>query len=257
MANGDDALAAGMDILSGEDDRRNGWDEINKSRDYIATRIADAFLAVQNWAIGLFLPKSDAAAPGTVAAGKLVRYDGNTRIATSFPTLPAHAANKSYVDNAIASATPPTQLTDGGTFLRADGKNLGTTGDLFASGTAILSGATPAISGYTIAYIDGDGRVAKGASSESYKKHISNIDPASLGDIWPDLKRYQMRTGDGSWKYGYIAERLAESEDLAPFVVYADLGTGPIPDSIDFIALLIAQNAQLHQRLQALEARDA
>ncbi|WP_161594084.1 SGNH/GDSL hydrolase family protein [Microbacterium sp. RG1] len=36
MANGDDALAAGMDIVRSTDDRRQGYDEDNKTRDYIA-----------------------------------------------------------------------------------------------------------------------------------------------------------------------------------------------------------------------------
>lgn len=38
MANGDDAAAAGMAVLNGTEDRRNGWDQINLTRDYIAQR---------------------------------------------------------------------------------------------------------------------------------------------------------------------------------------------------------------------------
>ena len=120
------------------------------------------------------------------------------------------------------------------------------------TGHLLLPNATPATAGYVAAYINGDGRVSKGASSERFKKLISRIVPASLGNIFPALHRFQMRTGDGSWRYGYIAERLAESDDLRPFVVFDADGR---PESIDFIALLIAQNAQLHDRVQALEAR--
>lgn len=36
MANGDAAAAAGMDIVPGTAPVRNGYDEINKSRDYVA-----------------------------------------------------------------------------------------------------------------------------------------------------------------------------------------------------------------------------
>lgn len=36
MANGDAAAQAGMDLVSGIESRRDGWDEINKTRDYIA-----------------------------------------------------------------------------------------------------------------------------------------------------------------------------------------------------------------------------
>jgi len=36
MATGDDATAAGYDLVSGTDDRRDGWIEDNKTRDYLA-----------------------------------------------------------------------------------------------------------------------------------------------------------------------------------------------------------------------------
>src|SRR3546814_7862193 len=36
MALGDGAISAGMDIVDPEEDRRNGADEITKTRDYIA-----------------------------------------------------------------------------------------------------------------------------------------------------------------------------------------------------------------------------
>ncbi len=113
------------------------------------------------------------------------------------------------------------------------------------------------MSGYTIAYIDGDGQVSKGASSERYKEDIQPLDPAALGDIWPVLHSYRMAGGDGSARIGYIAERLAENppDTAPPFVVYADINGETLPDSIDFIGLLIAQNAQLHQALDLLAQR--
>lgn len=36
MANGDDAIDAGMPVVLGTEDRRDGYDEINLSRDFIA-----------------------------------------------------------------------------------------------------------------------------------------------------------------------------------------------------------------------------
>jgi hypothetical protein len=38
MANGDAAAAAGMDVVPATADRRQGYDEINKTRDYLADR---------------------------------------------------------------------------------------------------------------------------------------------------------------------------------------------------------------------------
>ncbi|MFN3948008.1 hypothetical protein [Microbacterium sp.] len=46
MANGEQAVSAGMDVVLGTDDRRQGYDEDNKTRDYIATR------AVRNYNAG-------------------------------------------------------------------------------------------------------------------------------------------------------------------------------------------------------------
>lgn len=264
---GTEALAAGMDVMDGTEDRRNGWLAINKARDYIVSFIADLWpLTVARGGTGAnnaATARTNLGIPGIAAensaeAGKLPIYNSTGQLTSFPPALGAHVATKAYVDG----QTPPQQLTDGGTFLRADGKNLGTTGDLFASGSAILYGASAATSGWTQAYIDGNGRVSKGASSERYKKYISTIDAEVLGDVWPDLVRYQMRGGDGSWRYGYIAERLAEHADQQPFVVYkfepneaGEYVPTDQPDSIDFISLLMVQNAQLHARLSALEAR--
>lgn len=260
MANGDDALAAGMDILNGNEDRREGYDEINKTRDYIAQRTS-AVTPIEKGGTGATTAETARAAlgipeiapPNSAEAGELPIYNANGQLTTANPTLGGHAASKQYADSVAASAAASArQFNDDGLTYSVTGRHLRVSGNILSTtGTFYAEGASPATSGWTIAYIDGDGRLAKGASSERYKKYISEIDPADLGDIWPDLVRYQMRNGDGAWKYGYIAERLAESEDLAPFVVYADLGTGPIPDSIDFIALLMAQTAQLHAELLA------
>lgn len=46
MPNGDAAAAAGMDVVSGTADRRNGYDEDNKTRDYIAQYASRAGLDI-------------------------------------------------------------------------------------------------------------------------------------------------------------------------------------------------------------------
>lgn len=269
MAIGDDAENAGMDTLTGEELANTLATEINKSRDYIAERTSDvtpiekggtgadnAAAARSNLGVVLTGTSAD-------AAGKVPIYSADGQLATASPTSSGHAASKGYVDGAIPSTAGLVSLT----YLN----------DRIGPGASvpIYSAGGLATSGYTAAYINGDGRISRGASSERYKKFISEIDPGSLGDVWPSLVRYQMRQGDGSWKYGYIAERLDESDDLRPFVVYLtetihdeetdayitqlvlDEDGHPMPDSIDFIALLMVQNAQLNARLTALEARDA
>lgn len=147
---------------------------------------------------------------------------------------------------------------------------LGYLNDRIAAGASvpIYSAGGAATSGYTIAYINGDDRISRGASSERFKKYISQVDPEKLGDIFPDLYRFQMKSSsesksDNAWHYGHIAERLAEVPELAPFVIWETEKDGvtlardsfglPVPLSIDFIALLLAQNAQINQRLKKLE----
>ncbi|WP_282845859.1 hypothetical protein [Microbacterium oxydans] len=240
------AAADGMTVLDGTEERRTGWLAINKTRDYIVSKCAAALTAAKNYT--------------------------DTKVAAISLTWAAISGKPSTFP---PSAHTHTSLDNGGMrFGEASGQwatsqTIYTAANMSVGGHVIVPNATPATSGYAVAYINGDGRLAKNASSERYKKYISAIDPASLGDIWPTLSRYQMRHGDGSWKYGYIAERLAEHPDQEPFVVYtydtdADGNTKVTdqPDSIDFIALLMAQTAQLHQavdllaqRLDALEER--
>lgn len=255
MAIGDAAAAAGMPVVDGATTPAKDIDtEINRTRDFLAEGRGSTVGAT---------------------AGKVVKRDAFGRAQFATPSAPADAATKAYVDaidTSWASITgkpasfPPAAHTHQ-TLNATGGRTFGILGDVGGSpgwGTGqnivtfahlFLPASTAATSGYTIAYINSDGRVSRGASSQRYKKYISDIDPSGLGDVFPELVRYQMRNGDGAWKYGHIAERLAEHPDQAPFVVHADVDGEQVPDSIDFIALLLVQTAQLHQRVQQLEAR--
>lgn len=98
MATGDAAAAAGMAVVGGTDDRRNGYVEINKTRDYIAPL------------------KNDLAEATPAATGdRLVRRSPLGKIAGVEPTEPQHLATKGYIDTKIANldlgtvaATPDT-----------------------------------------------------------------------------------------------------------------------------------------------------
>lgn len=242
---GTDALAAGYDILDGTEDRRDGWLAINKTRDYLA--------ALKTWV-------------QTQIAGIQLTWGA---IIDPPATFPPSAHTHQRVENG-----PNWFGWQGSQWGTGDsvsvGTDLGVDGVIYAGSNVRVTGhvfvpaATPATAGYSVAYINEDGRLSRNASAAKYKTNIEPLDPADLGDIWPQLSRYQMRDGDGTWKVGYIADRLAENADQQPFVVYAYAADGNgqnVPtdevESIDFIALLIAQNAQLHQRLAALEARGA
>ncbi len=276
---GADALDAGMSTLDGTEDRRDGWLSINKTRDYIATKTAELKARSLNvWPTnrggtgsanlyGVTLPTDENGLLVVRPDGALARGSGALAQAYIPSGIPASKITGIPVPDLSSRVAKTGDVMTG---------NLGMDG-----GHILVPAAYAATSSYAVAYINGDGRLSKGASSERYKKYISEIDPASLGDIFPTLHRFQMRSGDvGDWKYGYIAERLHEHPEQETCVVYqtttthddetgewstvlaTDAAGNPVPDSIDFIGLLLAQNAQLHQvidlleqRVEALEAR--
>lgn len=245
---GDDAVAAGIILVPGTAPANEIDEWINRLADELARRTM-AIMSIAKGGTGQTTVAGARAALEVVTkvgAGDIrILNIGGGRIQFEIPgyadpTTLAHVADVNYVaETADAALARANRMVD-------------KAGDLM-TGHLWLPNATPATSGYVAAYINGDGRVSKGASSERFKKFISRILPTSLGNIWPELHRFQMRTGDGTWKYGYIAERLAESDDLRPFVVYDSDGR---PESIDFVALGIAQNAALNERVKALEARE-
>lgn len=255
MAIGDAALGAGMDILTGMEDRRNGWQEINKTRDYLATKTNDV---------------TPVAKGGTGAS--------TAAAARTNLSVPSKAELTDGLAGKAAASHTHSELRSGNMRLGAGSGEWNTAQGLYADsyigtgGSYFTYGATPVTSGYVSAWINSDGRIGKSASSRRFKEHIEAQDPEALGDIWPDLARFQMLGGDGSWKYGYIAEELAAHPDQARFVVYeSEVYAGEdgerhvrpaldehgelIPESIDFFALLMTQNAQLHQQLDLLAQR--
>lgn len=255
MAVGDDALAAGMELVAGTALANTIDTEINLSRDYIAQRTA-AVTPVERGGTGATtaagartklgfpdLGRGDAMPPNAIAVS-----NAQSQLTTGEPTLGGHAAPKGYVDRAVAGVVIPVNPTFG---------TVTVTGNLFVPNSSI------ATAGWTQAYINNDGRLTRGASSERYKEEI--CDAGELGDLFPALQTFRMRGGDGRRVVGYIAERFAERPDLEPFVSYqVDPLTGAavlddtgaeIPEAIDYVQLLLAQVAQLHARVVELEER--
>lgn len=248
---GADALAAGMALVPGTGLASDLDEYINQTRDYIAQRTSTV------------TPINKGGTNATTAAA------ARSNLGITASTVPASGGDT--VQQALDAKLTRTAAQYNSDFasrdaninarIHRDGDTMN--GPLVVNGDLRVPNSSPATSSWQVAYINGDGRISRGSSSERYKKYISTIDPDSLGDIWPDLTRFQMRHGDpGAWTYGYIAERLAEHDDQRAFVVYADRDGELVPDSIDFLPLLMAQNAQLHlavellvQRVEALEAR--
>lgn len=271
MATGDDAAAGGMDLVAGSVLANTIDTEITKSRDYIAN-------GPTHWKPGVTLPASligGGAVPvangGTGGTTAAVARSNLGIIASNVPTI---GSNVQLDIDALAA-----QVTAANNNANA---RVAKSGDTM-SGHLYLPSSVAATSGYTVAYINGDGRVSRGASSARYKDDITPIQPDALGDIFPELVTFIMKDDQGrTVRVGHIAETLQASPDQERFVVHArepileavlddegnvivhrvvgsqrvkDEDGNPVPESIDFISLLLAQTAQLHARIAELEAK--
>lgn len=229
---GDDAIAAGLDVMDGGEQwagTNGGWRAINKTRDLIvwalnaAKTYADGLVTAISWS-------SISGKPTYIGAGSS-QADARTAIS---------AASSSHTHSAASIS--------GGDF---PGAAYGFAGDIFVADDIFMYGGTVATSGWTVMYMNSDGRLSVGASSERYKEAIRAA--GDLGDLFAaPLREYRMKGGDGTDRVGYIAEELVGT-DMERFVVYGPEdrkvnGSPVVVQSIDFIALLMAQNAQLHAR---------
>ena len=142
-------------------------------------------------------------------------------------------------------------------------------GNLTVSGHVYVPNSTLASFGsWTVAYIDGDGRLTRGASSRRFKEKIVPA-PTSETFFAAELKEFQMRGGNGWRVLGYIAEDLVgtpmerfvvwerEKDENGDYRVVRDESGNPVPLSIDFVPMLMAQNSELNQRVKELEAQNA
>lgn len=244
MANGDAALAAGMDVVPGTDDIRLSYDEINKTRDYIADRA------------GGTQPVSKGGTGATSAAAARVNL---AITAANTPSLGVLGTGSSQVQadleylngqTTVVAAIASAAQTDADAALAALPGKMGTGGGTF-SGPVYLASAAPVLSGYSVLYRNVDGRIGTPPSARKYKKNIKKADLD--GDLFVvPLSDYQLKGGDGSRILGYIADDLDDFPQLARFVIHGENGA---VESIDHIQMLMAMVAQLAAEVK--ELRDA
>lgn len=239
MAAGDAAAAISWPVVNGATTAANTVaTEINTSRDlaagvYTETRpvarggTGGTTQAAAATALAV-VPKSDVYVSGSIA-GKIPRYDGSGRLLGANPVASNQFATKAYVDGAGIAF-------NGGVV----------TGDIY------LPNATAASSGYVVCYLNGDGRISRGASSSRFKK---NIDRQPVPEGFTELvASYLMRQdSDHVTRFGPIVEDMEKRGGAVAALVTHDAEGRP--ESFDQISFLMACVAELSARVKELEAR--
>jgi hypothetical protein len=227
MANGDAAAAAGMATVAGTADLRLGYDEINKTRDYLAA----------HQTIGTH--------PATaITSGVFPVARGGTGQAT-----PLTAANIMNVGNTVATDLANISAALG-SFRGLGNGNFGSTPILTPDGRGNPVGS------WVSAGIGTDGRIAITASSRRVKKNIKMWSPDLQAVLAMQLVTFSYLEGygDDQLQVGLIAEELHDL-GLEWLVFYDDEGR---PQGIHYerVALALLPVIQDHEtRLAALEAR--
>lgn len=252
MATGDDAVSGGMSLVDGASVQAKDIDtQINATRDYIAnghTRWKGGLAPVPIGKGGTNATTASAARTALGLALPIPIASGGTGATTGAAALTALGAAPTSHAHSILYSGPAFAGTQ---FGWNPGLGKWNCVDLNLVGDLWVPNATAAVSSYTVAYINGDGRLSKGASSSRFKKSIVR-DP-EIPDVFAvPLASYQMRQDpDGVTRYGHVAEDIAAHPELEPFVVR---DAQERPESFDMMGFLFARVEALHRRVVELEA---
>lgn len=223
---GTEAAAAGLDVLDGTEDRRQGWLAINKARDYIAQKFAAA----------------KAYTDAKFAAISLA-WENITGKPSTFPSTWTQVSGKpdlvslGYLNERIA----------------------------YGASIPIYSAGGPVTNSYVAMYRNGDGRVGISPSALRFKKEITPH-PYTLEQLAAiRVVSYRLKASvygegweDAPVEVGVIAEELLDS-GLGEFVAFQD--GEPISVHYERLALVAIGALQefavefdlLAQRVAALE----
>lgn len=236
------AAADGMAVTDGNEDRRQGWLAINKTRDYIVSKGAAVLSAAKAYADQKVAAISLA---WDAISGKPTHYPSRSDIVVR---PPGTGGTVEDAVNSIFNLANSKIGSGGGTI----------TGGLF------MPNLTAVTSSYVAVFRNGDGRIGISPSARKFKKDIT---PRTY--TLDDLHRirvvsYRLRSWvfgdeDAPVDVGVIAEELIDG-GLSEFVVFDDEGK-PLSVHYERLALVAIGALQelahgvdlLAQRLDALE----
>lgn len=213
MANGDAAAAAGMDTVPGTADRRDGYSEINKTRDYIAERTS-AVTSVEKGGTGA--TTADGARTNLDAAKTVHGHlTWDIKLADGVTVLQTFLGNEQARLNAVSA--------------RANQGYIPGSGDLHTGGGRLNSigsrNFTVSVN-YASAYMDGDNWLGITPSALRFKQDVERFD-YSLADalkLADCVATYRLKAlveeqgEDATGEVGVIAEWLIDA-GFSEFVV--------------------------------------
>lgn len=255
MANGDAAAAAGMDVVPGTADLRNGYSEINKSRDYLAnhqttgTHPASAITSGTLDPARLPYPFVRNGGVGAMTAQQVfLGWNGSNRILAAIDGVPVG----SLAFDAGSSGTWNGPVNTGG-------------GDVYTGGGYIITPGGRAFtvsSSWVAAALDSSGKLGIQPSARRFKKNIREISTEDVGlDGFLSLRdvTYQLRASidpDGAPQVGWIAEEVIDAG--MPWLVAFD--TDPEsehygePISINYAQAVVPLHALIKRQQQTIDA---